>query len=83
MYVAIESVTKQDGTYTVSTYKKDNKDDAESAYHSILTVAAKSKNAIHAATLLNAEGKLLKTECYKHDAPAPVQNEEPKEDGEE
>jgi hypothetical protein len=67
-YVAIELVTKQDGTFTVSTYKKDTRDDAEKAYHSILSVAATSTNKIHAATILNPEGKLLKNECYKHEA---------------
>ena len=66
-YVAIESVVKQDGTYTVSTFKKDTRDEAEKAYHSILAVAATSTNKIHAATILNEEGKLMKTECYKHD----------------
>ena len=80
-YVAIESVTKQDGTYSVSTYKKDTRDEVEKAFHSILAVAATSTNAIHAATILNPEGQLLKTECYKHNAPAP-EPEEPKE-GEE
>lgn len=84
-YVAIESVTKQDGTYSVTTFKKDTRDEAESAYHSILTSAAKSTNAIHAATLLNPEGQQMKAECYKHDPPAPKPEpvEEPKEEGEE
>ena len=35
-YVAIELKVKQDGTFEVSTYKKDNKYDAEKAFHSIL-----------------------------------------------
>ena len=67
MYVAIESVTKQDGTYTVSTFKKETRDEAEKAYHSILSVAATSPHKIHAATILNPEGKLIKSECYKHE----------------
>ena len=75
-YVAIESVTKQDGTYTVSTYKKETRDEAEKAYHSILSVAATSNNLIHAATILNPEGKALKSECYKHE-PEPEPQPEP------
>lgn len=67
MYVAIESITKKDGTYTVSTFKKENRNDAEAAYHSILTSAAKSEHPIHAATLLNEEGYALRNECYKHE----------------
>lgn len=81
-YVTIESVTKQDGTYTVSTYKKETRDEAEKAYHSILTVAATSAHKVHAATILNEEGILMRTECYKHDAPEP-EPEEPKEGDEE
>ena len=83
-YVAIELVTKQDDTFTVSTYKKETRDEAEKAFHSILSVAATSTNKYHSAAILNPEGKLLKSECYKHDppAPAPEQEEEPKE-GEE
>ena len=65
-YVAVELITKQDDTFTVSTFKKETRDEAESAYHSILTNAAKSTNKIHSATLLNPEGQMLKSECYKH-----------------
>lgn len=81
-YVAIELVTKQDNTFTVSTYKKETRDEAEKAFHSILSGAATSTNKIHAAAILNPEGSLLKSECYKHDPPATKPEEEPKE-GEE
>ena len=77
MYVAIELVTKQDGTFSVTTYKKETRDEAEKAFHSILAVAATSKNIIHAASILNPEGKLLKSECYKHEAPEPEPEEAP------
>ena len=69
MYVAIEQKVKPDGTYETNKYNKETRDEAEKAFHSILAVAATSTNLIHSATILNAEGKLLKTECYKHDAP--------------
>ena len=78
MYVAIEQKVKADGTYEVSTYKKETKELAEKAYHSILTNAADSPHPIHSATILNPEGNLIKTECYKHEVPV----DEPKE-GEE
>lgn len=83
-YVAIELVTKQDDTFTVSKYEKSTRDEAEKAYHSILAVAATSKNKIHSAAILNPEGSCLKSESYKHDPPAPTPEpeEEPKE-GEE
>ena len=79
-YVAIELVTKQDGTFTVSTYKKDTRDEAEKAFHSILAVAATSSNVTHAASILNPEGKLLKNECYKHEPPQPEPQQEPDDD---
>ena len=78
-YVTVESIVKQDGTYTVNTFKKDTRDEAESSYHSILASAAKSTHKTHAATMLNEEGYALKNECYKHEIPVV---EEPKE-GEE
>ena len=67
MYVAIELKEKADGSLDVSTFKKDTRDEAEKAFHSILASAAVSTNPIHSAVILNPEGKLLKTECYKHD----------------
>ena len=82
-YTTVESITKQDGTYSVNTFKKETKDEAESSYHSILTSAAKSPHKIHAATLLNPEGKELKSECYKHEPPAPEPEPEPEEPEEE
>jgi hypothetical protein len=69
MYVAVEQKVKLDGTYEVSTFKKETRDEAEKAFHSILAVAATSTNPVHSACILNPEGKLLKSECYKHDVP--------------
>ena len=69
MYVAIELKEKVDGNLEVSTYKKDTRDEAEKAFHSILSVAATSTHPVHSAVILNPEGKLLKTECYKHEQP--------------
>lgn len=68
MYTAIEQKVKLDGSYEVSTFKKDTRDEAEKAYHSILASAAVSDHPIHSAAIINPEGKLLKSECYKHPA---------------
>lgn len=76
MYVAIEQKLKADGTYEVSTYKKETRDAAEKAFHSILASAADSTHPIHSACILNPEGIMLKTECYKHEV-------EPNKEGEE
>ena len=77
-YVAIEQKVKKDGSYEVSNYKKDTRDEAEKAFHSILAVAATSEHQIHSAMILNPEGAVLKSECYKHEI-----IEEIKEEGEE
>ena len=69
MYVAVEQKLKLDGTYEVSTFKKETRDEAEKAFHSILATAATSTNPVHSACILNPEGKLLKSECYKHEIP--------------
>lgn len=73
-YVAVEQKLKQDGSYEVSTFKKETRDEAERAFHSILSSAATSVHPVHSACILNPEGKLLKTECYKHEQ-EPVQGE--------
>lgn len=83
-YVAIELVTKQDDTFTVSTYKKGTRDEAEKAYHSILAVAATSGDKVHSAVIMNPEGAVLKSENYKHELPAPTpEPEEEQKEGEE
>lgn len=66
-YVAIELVEKIDGSFTVSTYKKDSREEAEKAFHSILAGAAVSTHPVHSAVILNPEGQKLKSECYKHE----------------
>lgn len=67
MYVAIELKEKQDGSLEISSFKKATREEAEKAYHSILSSAATSEHPIHSACILNPEGKLLKTDCYKHE----------------
>ena len=70
MYAALEIKEMADGTMTVDRYVKETRDEAEKAYHSILSVAAVSKNPTHSAMIINPEGKTLKSECYKHEQPA-------------
>ena len=73
-YVAIELKVKQDGTFEVATFKKDNKDEAEKAFHSILATAATSEYPSHAAIVLNEYGQVAKQpECYKHETNQPAE----------
>ena len=80
MYVAIELKTKADGSMEVSTFKKEIRDDAEKAYHSILSGAATSVHPIHAAVILNECGASIRSEYYKHEVPVEDDNEK---DGEQ
>lgn len=83
MYVAIELITKQDDAFVINTFKKETRDDAESAYHSILASAAKSQHKIHAALILNQAGTKIKSEYYTHKEPEPVGIPEEEEEEEE
>ena len=76
MYVAIEQKLKQDGSLEVSTFKKETREEAEKAFHSILSSAATSEHPVHSACILNPEGKMLKTECYKHETEESESGEE-------
>lgn len=76
MYVAIELKEKVDGSLEVSTFKKDTREEVESAYHSILTSAAKSSYPVHSAVILNPEGQRLRGECYKHQQTDEIPKEE-------
>ena len=67
MYIAVEIKEKTDGSVEVSTYKKETREEAEKAFHSILAVAAVSTHPVHSALILNTEGATLKKECYKHE----------------
>lgn len=75
MYIAVEIKEKADGSVEVSNYKKDTREEAEKAYHSILAVAAVSTHPVHSALILNVEGATLKKDCYKHEQHEPETNE--------
>lgn len=86
MYVAIEQKVKKDGTYEVSTFKKETREEAERAYHSILAGAATSEHPVHSAIVLNEFGQIIRpAECYKHEPPVdePAEQENPMGEGEE
>lgn len=67
-YVAIELKVKKDGTFEVSTFKKDDRNKAEQAFHSIMSSAAVSDYPVHAGLVLNEFGTVVRQpECYKHE----------------
>ena len=73
-YVAIELKTKSDGTFEVSSFKKTDKQEAERAFHSILSSAATSEHPVHAAIVLNEFGQAVRpAEYYKHETEQPAE----------
>jgi len=76
MYAALEIKLKADGTMTVDKYVKETREEAERAFHSILSGAATSEHPVHSAMIINPEGQTLKHECYKHEPAAPASAEE-------
>lgn len=65
MYIVIELQTTNNETSTlVNSYV--SKPQAEQKYHTILSFASVSEVEQHCAVMLDSEGRLLKSECYKH-----------------
>ena len=65
MYIVIEIQTSNTVATLVSSYEDRNQ--AESKYHQILTAAALSNVPKHSAVLMNDEGRTIKSETYIHE----------------
>lgn len=65
-YVVLEIQTNQDGTVGALVSAYDSRNQAESAYHSVLASAALSGLPTHAAALLTSEGNVLSSQWYEH-----------------
>lgn len=66
MYVVLEIQTMADGVIgtIINTYK--TRENAESKYHEILMYAATSSVPIHAASMLDNNGRYIKNESFNH-----------------
>lgn len=65
MYIVIELQTTNGETASLI-QTKETKDEAMSAYHSILAAAAISTVEYHTAIVMDREGKYIARECYTH-----------------
>lgn len=65
MYIVIEIQTSNTVTTLVNSYEDRNQ--AESKYHQILTAAALSSVPKHSAVLMNDVGQTIKNETYIHE----------------
>lgn len=65
MYIVLEIQTSNTVATIVNSYEDRNQ--AESKYHQILTAAALSNVPKHSAVLMNDEGQTIKSETYIHE----------------
>ena len=77
MFIVLEVQANIDGTVgtLINTYKDTEKSMAESKYHTILSAAAISNVYNHAAFMLTDEGRLIRSERYRHESPAETEPE--------
>lgn len=66
MYIVMEIQTNANGTVGTLVTSYDNRDQAESKYHTILAAAAISPLPCHAAVLLTEQGLILTNGYYEH-----------------
>lgn len=69
MFIVMEIQTSDTVSTLVDSFEERN--DAESKYHQILSAAAISTVPKHGAVMLTDEGTRLKNECYIHEQPEP------------
>ena len=66
MYLLLEIQTNTDGTIGTIATKYDNRQNAESQYHTILAAAAISNLPCHAAVMMMNTGAILASQYYEH-----------------
>lgn len=70
MYIVIELQTSN-GVTSMLTYQFNDRDQAESKYHNVLSYAAVSTVEFHAVSIIDRLGTVIRNESYNH----PVQPE--------
>ena len=65
MFIIIELQTTNGQTANIVS-TRETKDEAMSAYHSILASAAVSNVEYHTAVVMDEQGRYLVRECYEH-----------------
>lgn len=66
-YLVIEIQTNVDGKIGILTFSYDNRNEAESKYHAVLSAAAISALPMHSCDLIQADGILLARQFYVHE----------------
>lgn len=69
MFIVLElQATEETVAHIFTTY--DTQAEAESNYHLVLSSAAVSNVPMHSALLMTADGQVMRSETYKHEATA-------------
>ena len=66
MYIIQEIQTTGNQTNLLPAITKTNRDEADSAYHSILASAAISSVTVHTVVMLDEHGNTVRREFYEH-----------------
>lgn len=66
-YLVIEIQVNTDGTVGNLVYSYDARADAESKYHAVLSAAAVSTLPKHTAVIMDEDGAVLGSQCYRHE----------------
>lgn len=74
-YLVIEIQTNTDGTVGNLVYSYDNRNEAESKYHAVLSAAAISALPMHTCVLFQSDGILLARRCYVHEQGTEVETD--------
>ena len=76
-FLVIEIQTANDGTVSTLTYQFNDRNQAESKYHYIMSFAAVSELPLYAAMIVTNLGETIMSGYYNHiPTPEPEQNEE-------
>lgn len=70
-YIVLETQTSNGATAIVPPAAYLERNQAEAAFHSVLSLAAVSAVEEHACMLLTSDGRVLRNECYRHAAAQP------------
>ena len=74
-YLVIEIQTNTDGTVGNLVFAYDDRNEAESKYHAVLSAAAISTIPMHTCDLIQADGILLARQCYVHEQATEVETD--------
>lgn len=69
-YIVIEIQVNFDGTVGNLVTAHDSREQAESKYHAVLSAAAISAIMKHSAVIMDEEGAVLGSMCYRHEMEA-------------